>query len=116
MKPISEALRLHLQQEVTTIATCWKVTRRDDVVIGITDYDRDITFEGISYRASAAFQASAATSTLGLTADNFDLEGVLSDDAITQEDIICTCTQSSRAPYRSILGKSDCRIICAAGF
>ena len=88
MKTISEALRQHIQIEVTTLATCWKLTRRDGTIMGFTDSDRDIVFAGVTYRASAALQASAITTSIGLTADNFDLEGVLSDDAITEVDIM----------------------------
>jgi uncharacterized phage protein (TIGR02218 family) len=88
MKTISEALQRHLQNEVTTLATCWKLTRRDGTMMGFADSDADITFAGMTYHASAALQASAITTSIGLTADNFDLEGVLSDDAITEADIL----------------------------
>lgn len=88
MKTISEALREHLAQEVTTLAMCWKLTRRDGVVLGFTDHDRDVLYDEVTYRARAAFQGSAITATLGLSADNFDLEGILSDDAITEADIL----------------------------
>lgn len=88
MKQISEALRNHLAQEVTTVATCWKLTRRDGLVLGFTSHDRDLVVDDITYVASAAFQASAITSSLGLTADNYDLEGVLNSEAITDDDIL----------------------------
>jgi uncharacterized phage protein (TIGR02218 family) len=88
MKPISEALRTHLAKEVTTLATCWKLTRRDGVVLGFTSHDKDIACDGILYVASAAFQATAVTSTIGLSADNYDLEGVLSSERISDDDIL----------------------------
>jgi hypothetical protein len=34
MKAISTAHAQHLAGEVTTLATCWKITRRDGVVLG----------------------------------------------------------------------------------
>ena len=88
MKQISEALRQHLAQEVTTLATCWKLTRRDGVSLGFTNHDQDINLDGTLYKAAAVFQSSAVTSSLGLNADNYDLEGVLSADAITDDDIL----------------------------
>jgi hypothetical protein len=41
-KTISPALAQHLAGEVTTLATCWKITRRDGAVLGFTDHVRDL--------------------------------------------------------------------------
>ena len=88
MKQISESLRTHLAQEVMTLAGCWKLTRRDGVAMGFTNHDTDIAYAGVTYVASAAVQASAVSSSLGLASDNYDLEGVLQADAITEEDLL----------------------------
>ena len=42
MKTISAGLAQHLAGEVTTLATCWKITRRDSVVLGFTDHVFDL--------------------------------------------------------------------------
>ncbi|MBY0408103.1 MAG: DUF2163 domain-containing protein [Rickettsiales bacterium] len=87
MKTLSTALAAHLQQEVTTLATCWKLTRKDSVVLGFTDHDRDITFEGVTYLAKTGFTPSAIQSSGDLRVDNLDMEGMLSADALTEADI-----------------------------
>ena len=42
MKTIATDLAVHLTGEVTTLATCWKITRRDGVILGFTDHIRDL--------------------------------------------------------------------------
>ena len=41
-KTISSGLAQHLAGQVTTLATCWKITRRDGVVLGFTDHVLDL--------------------------------------------------------------------------
>jgi hypothetical protein len=53
MKTISTALAEHLAGDVTTLATCWKITRRDGVVLGFTDHVRDLDVDGVTYRAAS---------------------------------------------------------------
>ena len=49
MRTIGVALQAHIDLEVTTLALCWKVTRRDAVVEGWTDHDENITYDGVVY-------------------------------------------------------------------
>lgn len=88
MKQISPELAGHLIGEVTTLASCWKLTRRDSVVFGFTDHDRDIVFEDVTYVAASGFTPSAVENNAALTVDNLDIEGMLSDSAITETDIL----------------------------
>jgi hypothetical protein len=53
MKTISPELAQHLAGEVTTLATCWKIARRDDAVLGFTDHIRDLEIDGVTYRAAS---------------------------------------------------------------
>lgn len=46
MKSVSAALDAHLQEEVTTLATCWRIIRTDGAAFFFTDHDRDLEFEG----------------------------------------------------------------------
>ncbi len=87
MKDISEELKSHLAEEVTTLATCWRLKRRDGVVIGFTDHDRDIEFGEDCYIASSGFTASAVQSTSGMAVDNLDVEGMLTSDFIKDNDL-----------------------------
>lgn len=88
MKQISPALAAHLSGECTTLATCWKLTRRDNTILGYTDHDRDIIFESVTYKAETGFTPSAIESNAALNVDNLDVEGMLSDGAITESDIL----------------------------
>jgi uncharacterized phage protein (TIGR02218 family) len=87
MKIISGSLDSHLASEVTTIATCWKLTRRDTVVMGFTDHDRDVVLDGVTYEASTGFTPSAVANNSELSVDNLDVEGVIDSVIITEEDI-----------------------------
>lgn len=77
----------HLEQEVTTLCHCWKLTRRDDVVLGFTDHDRTLVVDGVTYEPRSGFSASEARDTLGLAVDTVDVEGVLSSGGIAEEDV-----------------------------
>jgi hypothetical protein len=57
MKTVSAALAQHLAGEVTTLATCWKITRRDGVFQGFTDHVRDLDVDGVTYKPASLPQA-----------------------------------------------------------
>ena len=84
MKATSAALAAHLEGPVTTLATCWQITRRDGARFHFTDHDRDIAFEGALYRASAGYARSAIASDAGLAPDTLEVEGVFEDDALSE--------------------------------
>ena len=51
MRPIPPALAAHLGEGVTTLCRCWTLTRRDGLVLGFTDHDRDLTVAGTLHGA-----------------------------------------------------------------
>ena len=88
MKQLSNALQTHIASEVTSMATCWKLKRRDNSVLGFTNLDRDIVFDSITYQASTGFTPSAVANTASLSVDNLDVQGMLSASSITEADIM----------------------------
>ncbi len=88
MKDISEDLSAHIAGEVTSLATCWKLTRRDNTVLGFTNHDNDLLFEDVQYKASSGFTPSAVENTGTLSVDNLDVEGMLTSGSITEADIM----------------------------
>jgi uncharacterized phage protein (TIGR02218 family) len=86
-KSISPALAAHLAGEVTTLATCWLITRRDGGVQGFTDHIRDLAIDGVTYRAASGYTRTAIRSTADLAVDNLDVESVFADDGVTEEDL-----------------------------
>lgn len=88
MKTISAELKSHLAQEVTSLATCWKITRRDSTVMGFTDHDQNLVVSGVTYLAATGFTPTAIESSSSLSVDNLDVEGLLDSSAITEEDLL----------------------------
>lgn len=88
MKPLSTTLSTHLQSEVTTLATCWKLTRADTTVMGFTDFDKDLVVSGVTYKASTGFSPTSISSSDSLAVDNLDVEGMLASGSITDADIL----------------------------
>lgn len=72
---------------VTFLATCVKLTRKDGVIMGFTDYARDLVIDGITYEAKSGYSATTVTSSSGLAVDNLDIEGALSSESITEADL-----------------------------
>lgn len=87
MRAIPSALQAKLDSGVTTLAHCWKLTRRDGVVLGFTDHDVDLAFDGVTFRAGTGFTASEATSRFDLAIDGSEISGALSDDALSEHDL-----------------------------
>lgn len=72
----------------TTIARAWMVRRADGMVLGFTDHDAALTFDGIRFRPDHGMSARALVQAIGLSVDNSEAEGALSDDAITERDVL----------------------------
>lgn len=83
----SEALHAHLASGATTLCRVWIVSRKDGTVMGFTDHDRDLVIEGVTCRADAGLSAKALQQTTGLSVDNSEAMGALSDASITEADI-----------------------------
>ncbi len=81
------AFQGHLDTGVTTLARCWAVIRRDGSVFGFTDHDGSLDFDGITFKADSGMTARAVMSGTGLSVDNSEAMGALSDGAITEADI-----------------------------
>lgn len=77
-----------LDPELTTLAFCWRLDRRDGVTLGFTSHDRDLMLGGLLYRASPGMVPSAIEKSSGFDADSVDLSGLLASDAITKDDLI----------------------------
>lgn len=88
MKSVSAGMAAQLAQETTTLSTCWLVTRRDGKVFGFTDADVSLTVAGVVYSPATGYARSAISTNSSLSVDNLELDGLLSDVAITEPDIL----------------------------
>jgi uncharacterized phage protein (TIGR02218 family) len=87
VKTLPTGLQAHLDSGATTLTWCWKVIRTDSTVMGFTDHDLDLAFDGVTFAAATGFTASEVASSLGLAIDNLDVEGALDAVAITEADL-----------------------------
>lgn len=84
---MTDALTEHLAAGVSNVCRLWVVERRDGLVLGFTDHDCDLEVEGMLHRAGSGLSASALQQAAGLSVDNSEAVGALSDAAITEADL-----------------------------
>ncbi len=93
MKAASAGMQTHIAGNSTTLATCWKVKRRDGTVLGFTDHDRDIAFDlgdgdgSLTYKAATGYTRTAIRGTADLSVDNLEVESFLDSAAISDADL-----------------------------
>lgn len=88
MSSARDALLAHLATGTTTTCQCWTVTRKDGVVLGFTDHDRDVSFDGITFKAASGMTARALQHSNGLAVDNTEALGALSDASVSETDLL----------------------------
>jgi uncharacterized phage protein (TIGR02218 family) len=86
-KTIPAGLLAHYASGQTTLARLWKVTRNDGAVYGFTDHDQPLSFGGLDYAPSSAFDASAIATRGELNVDDLQVQGLLDNAGITADDI-----------------------------
>lgn len=87
MRDIPAGLAAHLDQTSTTTCHAWRLTRTDGLVLGFTEHDGDLEFDGTVFSAATGFRASEVETGLGLEADGADVAGAFSDEAISADDL-----------------------------
>jgi hypothetical protein len=87
MKCTTPEMEAHLRGCLTTLATCWKITRKDGQVFAYTDHDRNIVFTGQLYKACLSYSRTAVRTTADFSVDNLDVQGVLDATEITEIDL-----------------------------
>lgn len=88
MKTLSPGLAAHLAGGITTMAYCWRLTRRDGTVFGFTEHDQDLAYASTTFAGATGFTASQIQQSLGLAVDNLEAQGALSSLAITEADLL----------------------------
>ena len=86
MRTLDIGFRTHIEGGATTLATCWRITRTDEVVFGFTDHDQQLSFGSVDYLPM--LDGSEVPARLGGQVDTGEVIGVLRSDAISEADIV----------------------------
>lgn len=87
MKTVGATLKTHLASEVTTLCTCWVLTRRDGMAFYFTDHDVDLVVGADTYISAVGYTRTAMSANVDMQVDNVDLQGIFDDDTITEIDL-----------------------------
>ncbi len=88
MRVISPQMEVHFAGGVTTLATCWKITREDTVELGFTDHDTDLIVGGLDYSSIAGFTPTTLENKSNMSVDNMEVEGQTFPSKITEADLL----------------------------
>lgn len=87
MRALDPRFAAHVESGATTLCTCWRLERRDGLVLGFTDHDVTIGFEGCDFMPATGGDSSETATKIGGATDTTDFVAVLSSAAITEDDI-----------------------------
>lgn len=87
MRDIPEALQTRLADDALTLCLCWRLTRRDGEVFGLTDHDTDLLIAGFTYKPGAALEGGQFVQSIDLKPGHAAAAGFLSNDFIQEGDL-----------------------------
>lgn len=76
-----------LAEPLVTAAWCWRLERRDGLVIGLTSHDRDLVRNGQLYRAAPGMRPSRIEQNDRIESHSIEVSGAISSAAIRRQDI-----------------------------
>lgn len=79
--------RVYFREELESVATFWRIFRRDGVALAFTSHNRDLVFDGLRHRAAPGMIPSSIRRSSGLDDDAVEVQGVLAHDAISATDL-----------------------------
>ena len=87
MRVVPPRLAARLEGGATTLCRCWALRRRDGLVLGFTDHDRDLVLGGVTYAARSGLEAAEASAELGFAVGGGEVAGALTSAGITEADV-----------------------------
>lgn len=127
-RTLSAGLAAHLAGDAHTLCTMLRLDMRDGTSLGVTDHDRDLSFDlgdgALTYSTATGILPSDVVLSAGMDADNFEVTGPISD-VVTRTAVLGGRFTSARArlfmvnwadltqgPARLFMGKvSESRVI-----
>lgn len=87
MRDIPADLAGHLAGAATTLCRCWSLTRRDGLVLGFTDHDRSLVFDGVTFRETTGLEAAEGASELGFAVGGGEVSGAFAAVGLNEADL-----------------------------
>jgi uncharacterized phage protein (TIGR02218 family) len=87
MRTLPPGFAERLASGATTLARCWKLIRPDGLVMGFTDHDRSLSFDGVSFAAGTGLEAADTQAELGFAVGGGEVSGALSAASLTEADL-----------------------------
>lgn len=84
---LSAALQSHLDGELKTLTTLWRITRVDGARFFFTDHDVAITYEGQVYKTGVGYDRSAVEDKRDFSVDNTEVRGILNFEDVSRSDV-----------------------------
>jgi uncharacterized phage protein (TIGR02218 family) len=76
-----------LADPLVLLAWCWRLARRDGLIVALTSHDRDLWRGDLLYRAAPGLRPSRIEQSDRIESHSIDLAGAISSGAIRAEDI-----------------------------
>jgi uncharacterized phage protein (TIGR02218 family) len=116
MRTLPPGLQAHLDGGATTLAWCWRLTRRDGQQLGFTDHDRPLTFAATTFEAASGFTATELKDGIGLSVDSLDVSSALRSDSLNETDLAGGLFDDARVEiYRVNWSDPAQRVLMRAG-
>ncbi len=88
MTDMLPAIADHLADGATSVCRCWRLTRADGRIFAFTDHDVSLAFDDTTFVPTDALSARALEQTTGMSVDNSEAMGALSDKGLSEADIL----------------------------
>ncbi len=88
MRTLPAGLRAHLDSGTTALCHCWRLETAAGEVMGFTDHDRSLSFDGVTFEAGAGFTATEIESALGFSVDNLEASGALTSERLNEARLL----------------------------
>lgn len=107
--------RAFLARELDTVATFWRIFRRDGVALGFVTHDRNLRFDGLLHRAAPGMMPHALRRTAAFADDSAEVRGALTHDAIAAADLAAGRFDGARVEIGAVDWESRERAILYSG-
>jgi uncharacterized phage protein (TIGR02218 family) len=80
-------MRVFFDRELDTVATFWRIYRRDGAALAFTSHDRNLTFGGLTHLAGPGMIPAAIRLTAELSNDSAEVQGALNHNSLREDEL-----------------------------